>query len=123
MPTRFAKELTQVVRGAVAIGMDRTDALRLAIRCARDSMPPMRLAILLDLADHPSSTTTDVRKRIDKPRSTVDRQLQSLHMLGLLVLDEDDEFKGNGKRWLYSLATCVDPGVLDFGPSRPSPEM
>jgi hypothetical protein len=40
MPTRFAKELAQVIRGAVAIGMDRGDAMRLAIRCARDSMPP-----------------------------------------------------------------------------------
>ena len=44
MPTRFAKQLTQIVRGAVAIGMDRADALRLAMRCARDSMPPLRLA-------------------------------------------------------------------------------
>jgi hypothetical protein len=40
MPTRFAKELTQIIRGAVAIGMGRQKALRLAIRCARDSMPP-----------------------------------------------------------------------------------
>ena len=45
MPTRFAKQLAQVVRGGVAVGMSREDAMRLAIRCARDSMPPMRLAI------------------------------------------------------------------------------
>ena len=37
MPTRFAKELAQIIRGAVAIGLTRTEALRLAIRCARDS--------------------------------------------------------------------------------------
>ncbi|HYX98570.1 MAG TPA: ArsR family transcriptional regulator, partial [Mycobacterium sp.] len=42
MPTRFAKQLTQIVRGAVAVGMDRTEALRLAVRCARDSIPPLR---------------------------------------------------------------------------------
>ena len=48
MPTRFAKQLAQMVRGAVAIGMDRDDALRLAIRCARDSMPPLRLPIIDD---------------------------------------------------------------------------
>ena len=53
MPTRFAKQLTQIVRGAVAVGMNRADALRLAIRCARDSMPPLRLAIIDDLAAHP----------------------------------------------------------------------
>ena len=37
MPTRFAKQLAQIVRGGLAIGMNRADALRLALRCARDS--------------------------------------------------------------------------------------
>jgi hypothetical protein len=49
MPTRFAKQLTQVIRGAVAIGVERRAALRLAIRCAGDSMPPLRRAILEDI--------------------------------------------------------------------------
>ena len=89
MPTRFAKQLTQIVRGAVAIGMDRADALRLAMRCARDSMPPLRLAIIDDLAAYPDSTPTEVRKRLGKPRATVDRQLQALHILGVLTLVEE----------------------------------
>ena len=89
MTTRFAKQLTQIVRGAVAIGMDRADALRLAIRCARDSMPPLRLAIIDDLATHPDSTPTEVRKRLEKPRATVDRQLQALHILGVVDLREE----------------------------------
>jgi hypothetical protein len=72
MPTRFAKQLTQVLRGALAIGMDRHDALRLAVRCARDSMPPLRLAILDDVALHPHSRPVDVRRRLAKPWSTVD---------------------------------------------------
>jgi hypothetical protein len=67
MPTRFAKELTQIIRGAVAIGIDRYKPLRLAIRCARDSMPLLRLAIIDDLASNPGSTTSDVRHRINKP--------------------------------------------------------
>ena len=49
MPTRFAKQLTQMVRGGVAIGMRRDQAV-VGLRCARDSIPPMRLEILLDLA-------------------------------------------------------------------------
>ena len=53
MPTRFAKQLTQLLRGALAIGLPRATALRLAIRCARDSMPPLRLAIVDDIAAHP----------------------------------------------------------------------
>ena len=112
MPTRFAKQLAQVVRGGCAIGLPRDEAMRLAIRCARDSMPPLRLDILLDVAAHPGSTTTQVRKRIGKPRATVDRQLQSLHMLQLLECIEDDEYTGNGSAWRYSLGDGIDPSVL-----------
>jgi hypothetical protein len=39
MPTRFAKQLTMVVKGAVALGMPRRHALALAVRCARESIP------------------------------------------------------------------------------------
>jgi hypothetical protein len=112
MPTRFAKQLAQIVRGAVALGMDRSDALRLAIRCARDSMPPLRLAIIGDLADHPHSSTSEVRRRINKPRNTVDRQLQALHALGVVAVAEQED-SGNGRsKWFYSLADGVEPDVL-----------
>jgi hypothetical protein len=50
MPTRFAKQLAQMVRGGVAIGMAVPDAMKLALRCARDSILPLRREILLDLA-------------------------------------------------------------------------
>jgi hypothetical protein len=115
MPTRFAKELTQIIRGAVAIGMDRYDALRLAIRCARDSMPPLRLAIIDDLAKHPGHTAQDVRRRLNKPRTTVDRQMQALHMLGVLdVQEEEAEYGGKQvTRWHYFLQKDIDPGALD----------
>lgn len=114
MPTRFAKQLAQVLRGGVAIGLDRQDALRLALRCARDSMPPLRLAILEDIAAFPNSPTRDVRRRLGKPRSTVDRQLQSLHMLGVLQCDEED-VEQHGRTtttWRYRLAPDIDADVL-----------
>jgi hypothetical protein len=113
MPTRFAKQLAQVVRGGLAIGMDRGRALRLAIRCARDSMPPLRLAILLDVAAHPNSRTSDVRKRLGKPRATVDRQLQALHMLGVLTCDETQNPHGGHPLWCYQLSDGINPTVLD----------
>jgi hypothetical protein len=128
MPTRFAKQLAQLFRGAVAIGLDRVAALRLAVRCARDSMPPLRLAILDDLARCPASLTRDVRRRIAKPRATVDRQLQSLHMLGVLSCDEE-EVVHHGQDvtlWRYSLANGIDPDALnpdavpDLSPSIPN---
>ncbi|WP_322859150.1 DUF3854 domain-containing protein [Mycobacterium europaeum] len=111
MPTRFAKQLTQIVRGAVAIGIDRGEALRLAIRCARDSMPPLRLAIIDDIAAHPNSTATDVRRRLNKPRATVDRQLQALHILGLLDLAEVETDRGTG--WWYSLNPGISPDAIN----------
>jgi hypothetical protein len=119
MPTRFAKQLTQIVRGGVAIGMDRADALRLAIRCARDSMPPLRLAIIDYLKDWPGNSTQEVRKGINKPRLTVDRQLQALHALGVLTCDERD-YGPNGKvRWFYTLAPGIDPSALVIPQSCP----
>ncbi|MGI8783376.1 MAG: winged helix-turn-helix domain-containing protein [Acidobacteriota bacterium] len=124
MPTRFLKQLTQVLRGGLSLGMGREEVLTLAVRCARDSIPPLRLAILLDVAKHPWSAVHEVRRRIDKPRATVDRQLQSLHMLGLLTLDEEEHAaRGGGTLWHYSIAPGVRPEVL-YQQARPSvPEM
>lgn len=115
MPTRFAKQLAQVLRGAMAIGMARPDGLRLAIRCARDSMPPMRLMILDDLAVHPASSTAEVRTRLGKPRSTVDRQLQALHILGVLQVDEQEQVWAGKAVTLrrYRIGAGIDPGALN----------
>jgi Bifunctional DNA primase/polymerase, N-terminal len=82
MPTRFAKQLAQMVRGGLAIGMGREAAMRLALRCARDSIPPRRINILLDLADNPGSRVADVSKRVVVPWLTTRRELEALHMLG-----------------------------------------
>ena len=100
------------------MGLPREEALRLAVRAARDSMPPLRLAIIDDLAANPHSTTSDVRKRIGKPRTTVDRQLQALHMLGVVEVDEEeddleDRSSGRRTRWFYSLSADIDPDVID----------
>ncbi|ORJ57786.1 hypothetical protein B5M45_19450 [Mycobacterium simiae] len=112
MPTRFAKQLAQVVRGGVAIGMSRSAAMRLAIRCARDSMPPLRLAIIDFLGAHPGGTTTEVRKGTGKPRTTIDRQLQALHMLGAVVCEEEEAVNNNKTIWRYSLSDHIDPAAL-----------
>lgn len=122
-PTRFAKQLAQVVRGAVALGIGRADALRLAIRCARDSMPPLRLLILDDVAANPRATASEVRKRVGKPRATVDRELQALHMLEVLTCEEEPFTMPNGSkgtRWMYRLADGIDPAVIAL---IPVPEM
>ncbi|WP_185994854.1 ArsR family transcriptional regulator [Nocardioides campestrisoli] len=111
MPTRFAKQLTQVLRGGIALGIDRGHMLKIVARCAADSMPPLRLAVLVDLHANPGSTTQEVRRRIDKPRATVDRTLQALHMLGLATLQELEQGPTRTV-WRYSLARDVDIDAL-----------
>jgi hypothetical protein len=115
MPTRFAKQLVQVMRGACAVGLERSEALRLALRCARDSMPPLRLAILEDVAANPHSRTKDIRQRVNKPYTTVDRQLQALHILGALECEEVELPGRDGhskSSWYYSVSERIDPAVL-----------
>ena len=87
-PTRFAKQLVQLLRGAISIGMTPAEAMRLVRRCGADSIPPLRRDVLLDLAENPGSRVGDVRKRIAQPRNTVRRGLECLHMLGTLACEE-----------------------------------
>jgi hypothetical protein len=110
MPTRYAKQLVQIVRGGIALGMTRDDALTVAKRCAGDTVPPLRLAVLIDVAAHPATVTADAVKRLQLPRMTVDRVLRELHLLGLLTVT--DTPWGQGVRWAYSLAEHVTADVL-----------
>jgi hypothetical protein len=113
MPTRFAKQLVQMVRGGLAIGMSRDAAMRLALRCARDSIPPRRIHILLDLVDNPGSRVADVGKRVVMPWRTTRRELEALHMLGLLRCDEEQASGPEEKTvWRYSLADSFDAATL-----------
>jgi len=114
MPTRFAKQLTQLMRGAVAIGMSPAAAMQLATRCARDTLPPLRRRILLDVAAHPNTRPRDVARRITRPRMTVQRELRALYMLRVLECDEQDVVQGGKEHTLerYSLSDALDRDLL-----------
>jgi hypothetical protein len=116
MPTRFAKQLTMLMRGGIAVGMSRGDALNLAIRCACDSIPQLRLDVLRDVAGHRNSRIADISLRLEKPRTTIDRTLQSLHCLGLLTCREAEETIFGGKKMVlvrrYSVAEDIDLGAI-----------
>jgi hypothetical protein len=127
MPTRFAKQLAQMVRGGLALGMDRRAALRLALRCAADSVPQLRIEILLDLANNPRGRAIDVSRNLTKPYRTVRRELEALHMLGLLRCDEEQSVADETKTvWRYSLADGFDRKTLltmtRLRPSKPVAE-
>jgi hypothetical protein len=131
MPTRFAKQLMQIVRGGAAIGMSRNRAMALAIRCARDSIPPLRSAILLDVAGNPDTRPGDTRRRINKPWRTVKREMEALNHIGILICEEEIlPGMGDGGRdktvWRYRLHPQFDRAALlamtDVPPCAPSPE-
>jgi hypothetical protein len=124
MPTRFAKQLMQVVRGAWAVGMSRERARELAIRCARDSIPPLRSLILLDVASNPGTRPGDTRKRINKPWRTTKREMEALTHIGVLMCEEETECAGDGRRdriiWRYRLHPQFDRATL-LAMTRPHP--
>jgi hypothetical protein len=114
-PTRFAKQLMQVVRGAVAIGMMREEAMNLALRIAHDSIPPLRLSIMLDVMINPGSRPTDTRKRINKPWTTTKREMEGLDMLNILTCEEMPYQTRKGKErhnFCYSLDKSFDRSAL-----------
>ena len=114
MPTRFTKQLAQVVRGALSLGMSSKAAMRLATRCARDSLEPLRRDLLLDVAANPSSSPDEIRLRVVRPLTTVKQNLVALHALRLLACEERDERRGNRVFSVpyYSLAQELDQVTL-----------
>lgn len=63
MPTRFAKQLAQIVRGSLLLGASRERALALAMRAAADTMPRMRFACLMDVTKHEGTYSTGTEER------------------------------------------------------------
>jgi hypothetical protein len=112
MPTRYAKQLVQIARGGLLLGLGRDTAMRVAARCCHDTIPPLRRVILADVADHPDSFTPDVADRVQIPKTTVDRTLQELQLLGLLRVDHIRYGENDRLRWIYTLAPGVDHGDL-----------
>jgi hypothetical protein len=112
MPTRFAKQLVQIVRGGLLLGLDRATAMGVAARCCHDTMPPLRRVVLADIAANPDSFTPDVADRVQMPKTTIDRALQELQLLGLLVVYHVAYGENSRIRWSYSLAPGIDPGDL-----------
>jgi predicted transcriptional regulator len=108
MPTRFAKMLGQLVRGGLALGMEADSALEMALRVAGDSLPPLRLLALADLQAHAGARVVEVTKRLQRPRTTVDRTLQELHVIGLAVVDD----AASGQGWRYRLSERIDETTL-----------
>ncbi len=100
-PTRFAKQMTQLYKGGVAIGLSREEGMQLVARCGHDTAPPSRLSVLIDVDVHPGTTVAAASRRLGRPRNTVRRWFDALKVLGLLTsreLNDGSEAYSIGKR-------------------------
>src|SRR5262249_38810607 len=113
------------VRGPLSSAPPVEPGSRPALRCPRDSIPPLRCEILLDIAAHPNSEPHEVHRRIGRPRHTVRRELEALHMLRLLQCHEEDDVNDKGKVvrtiYEYSLADAFDRATLLAMTARKTP--
>lgn len=112
MPTRFGKQLAQIVRGATAVGMDFERGMSLALRCAGDSIPPLRLIVLDDVRRHPGSSVGEVADRTGKPRTSARRTLDQLQLLGALRRSRDDEHLPGDLNVRWSVRAGLDVDTL-----------
>jgi hypothetical protein len=114
MPTRLAKQLLQTYRGARLIGLPDRSARMIPRRLAHDSIPPGRRVTLLDVIDHPGTTTSAVVKRTGMSWHSVDRRLQELAMHKLVLKSDADE-AARGWRWTAPTEVAAAAEVLRDG--------
>ena len=109
MPTRFAKQLVQLARGGLLLGMGREAALAVAARCCRDTLPPLRRVVLADVAANPDSYTADVAGRPDSP---LHRRPHAPGATATRPAESGAHDYGSRVRWLYSVAPDTDKDAL-----------
>ncbi|MFD8303209.1 bifunctional DNA primase/polymerase [Streptomyces sp. NPDC059690] len=92
-PYRLAGQLRLLVRSLVALGVPEERAVGVARRCALDSMPRPRLAVLHALAEADTKLTAGAVARGcgGLSRDTALRNLEDLEVIGLTVCDRPDE--------------------------------
>lgn len=135
MPTRVAKQLYQLIRGATALGLSVPTALDLATRVSADSIPPLRRAILDDLTNFPRSRVQDIRRRIIQPYMTVKRAVMALEILRLVGREGTGDDDEGGLYYVTSEANMAffrqysvttNPGMAseydDSAPGTPLPQ-
>jgi hypothetical protein len=103
-PTRFAKQVAQLMAAMLTIGVDEREAWRLARKLAWDSVPAVRTAVMgmLAAADGGELTRAELQERTGLPETTVRRVEEDLVVLGLA-----QHRKGDKGLWLVSESTVA----------------
>ncbi len=130
-PARLALVLLRLRNGLAALGVDDATTWALVTRCALDSMPALRRAVLERVvASHEPTTTTDIATGVGYPTTTARRALEDLAAHGVVSRRP----QGQGKadlwaasewtlgRWPYPVPETSDresspPSSLNYSPN------
>jgi hypothetical protein len=98
-PARLALVLLRLLNALAAAGVPYSEAWRLVAKCALDSMPAIRRAVLEDLMEHRLGTTTpEGAVRLAYPTNTVRRGLEDLAAHG--IVQRESGGAGRPDMWL-----------------------
>lgn len=91
-PARLVKQLLALRQGLVAIGVPDAAALRITVKAAYDSMPPIRLDVIRMLAEETDVISTRaIGDALGYPTGTSRRACEDLAAHGLVVRSGADE--------------------------------
>jgi uncharacterized membrane protein len=101
-PTRFAKQIAQLMAAAIRIGVSEDRAWRLARKVGWDSVPAVRSAVihLLSRQEGSSLTYAELEEKTGLPKTTVRRVVEDLVVLGLAVQRKEGD--AANARWLIT---------------------
>jgi uncharacterized membrane protein len=84
-PTRFAKQIAQLMAAAIRIGVPEDEAWRLARKVGWDSVPAVRSAVIHLLARQAGASLkiAELEEKTGLPKTTINRVVEDLVVLGL----------------------------------------
>jgi energy-coupling factor transporter ATP-binding protein EcfA2 len=108
-PTRLIIALDRILAGLDVIGCDREHAWAVVSKCALDSIPALRLAVLYALMDG-QADTNNISGKVRHPAQTTRRALEDLVAHGLVELER----QGEGKAHMWSLSSFTSARMQVF---------
>lgn len=108
-PTRLIIVLDRILAGLDVLGVRREDAWRVVTKCALDSIPALRLAVLYALHEG-QADTNNVSGKVRHPAQTTRRALEDLVAHGLVEVER----QGEGKAHLWSLSPFTSARMQVF---------
>jgi hypothetical protein len=119
-PARIAVQLGAMRDGLAAIGAESEVQHRILLKMAWDAMPAARRRVLEALRNSDWLTTSHVCDRTQIPRTTVERELEDLALIGLIRREKASA--GETSSWHHMLS---DAATSEWPEERPSasPEM